>query len=388
MLSSSTKYDPSARCSATVVTAFTAMSARSSLWPLADLDDIEVIPTFFRVSSSLMEIFVATFSRTSWALSEAWRYPAAITVGWMFWSIRSSAFLSSSPAKMTAVVVPSPASSSWVFATSTSIFGAGCSMPISWGIVTPSFVMTTSPRESTSILSIPRGPRVLRTASATAFAAAMLLNWAPFPFSRRVPSFSTKICVPAGIIKRLLRRLSRAELSKDFYISMSPASGGFFSRASPRPSVKAILEGVADAIQAAVHRFKGDLGEVVGRGATGANTQRIDLVAEQAAFAYLKDRGRPYTVVSEEAGRVEGEGDWTLVLDPVDGTHNAVRGFPAYAVSIAAVPRAPRGNVERLRDVTAGLVRDLVTGHTYFAGAGKGAFLNDRPIQVRKPFAP
>src|SRR2546428_479857 len=93
MLSSSTKYDPSARCSATVVTAFTAMSARSSLWPLADLDDIEVIPTFFRVSSSLMEIFVATFSRTSWALSEAWRYPAAITVGWMFWSIRSSAFL-------------------------------------------------------------------------------------------------------------------------------------------------------------------------------------------------------------------------------------------------------------------------------------------------------
>ncbi len=57
------------------------MSAKSSLWPLADLDDIEVIPTFFRVSTSLIEIFDATFSRTSWALSEAWRYPAAITVG-------------------------------------------------------------------------------------------------------------------------------------------------------------------------------------------------------------------------------------------------------------------------------------------------------------------
>src|SRR2546428_4157258 len=141
-------------------------------------------------------------------------------------------------------------------------------------------------------------------------------------------------------------------------------------------------------MQEALHRFKGDLGEVVGRGATGANTQRIDLVAEQAAFAYLKDCGRPYTVVSEEAGRVEGEGDWTLVLDPVDGTQNAVRGSPAYGVSIAAVPRAPRGKAERLRDVMAGLVRDLVTGHTYFAEAGKGAFLNDRPIRVRKPFAP
>ena len=152
--------------------------------------------------------------------------------------------------------------------------------------------------------------------------------------------------------------------------------------------MKAVLEGVADAIQEALHRFKGDLGEVVGRGATGANTQRIDLVAEQAAFAYLKDRGRSYTVVSEEAGRVGEEGEWTLVLDPVDGTHNAVRGFPAYGVSIAAVPRAPRGTAERLRDIKAGLVRDLVTGHTYFAEAGKGAFLNDRPIRVRKPFAP
>jgi fructose-1,6-bisphosphatase/inositol monophosphatase family enzyme len=179
-----------------------------------------------------------------------------------------------------------------------------------------------------------------------------------------------------------------AELSEDFYISISNASGGFFTRASCRPAVKEILEGAADAIQAAVRGFAGDPGEVVGRGATGANTQRIDLVAEQAAFRFLKDRGLSYTVVSEEAGRVEADGEWTLVLDPVDGTHNAVRGFPAYAVSIAAVPRAPRGGIERLRDVRAGLVRDLVTGQTYYAEAGKGASLEGRPIHVRNPFAP
>ena len=169
---------------------------------------------------------------------------------------------------------------------------------------------------------------------------------------------------------------------------MSLPSGGFFTRASCRPRVRALLEGVADAVQAAVRGFAGDLGEVVGRGATGANTQRIDLVAERAAFAFLKDRGFPCTVVSEEAGRVEGEGEWTLVLDPVDGTHNAVRGFPAYAVSIAAVPRGRRGHVERLREVTAGVVRDLVTGHTYAAEAGKGASLDGRPIRVRTPFDP
>ena len=169
---------------------------------------------------------------------------------------------------------------------------------------------------------------------------------------------------------------------------MSPTSGRFFTRASCRQPVKAVLEGVADAIQAAVRGFSGDPGEVVGKGATGANTQRIDLVAERAAFGFLKDRGLPYTVVSEEAGRVEGTGEWTLILDPVDGTHNAVRGFPAFAVSIAAVPRAAWGKIERLRDVRAGLVRDLVAGHTYYAEGGKGATIDGRPIYVRNPFAP
>ena len=48
-------------------------------------------------------------------------------------------------------------------------------MSISLRIVAPSFVITTSPILSTSILSIPFGPNVDLTASATAFAAAMLL---------------------------------------------------------------------------------------------------------------------------------------------------------------------------------------------------------------------
>ncbi len=128
--------------------------------------------------------------------------------------------------------------------------------------------------------------------------------------------------------------------------------------------MKAVLSGVADAVQSAVRAFGGDVGEVVGMGATGAHTQRIDAVAEQAAFQFLESHNLPYTVLSEEAGRVEKAGEWTLVLDPVDGTHNLVRGVPAYAVSVAAVRTARAGKVERLGQVTAGLVRDLVTGHT------------------------
>ena len=151
--------------------------------------------------------------------------------------------------------------------------------------------------------------------------------------------------------------------------------------------MKAILQGLADAVQAAVRAYAGDPGEVTGMGADGTPTQRIDLVAEQTAFQFLKSRDLPYTVVSEEAGRVEGPGEWTLVLDPVDGTHNAVRGLPAYSVSVAACPTAPSGAVERLAAMEAGLVRDLVTGHTYYAERGKGATLDGRRIRARRPLA-
>ncbi len=61
--------------------------------------------------------------------------------------------------------------------------------------------MMTSPIESTNILSIPLGPSVVRTASATALAAAMLLLCAVFPRLRVVPSLSMKIgCCPDCMI--------------------------------------------------------------------------------------------------------------------------------------------------------------------------------------------
>src|SRR5579871_3475265 len=142
-------------------------------------------------------------------------------VAWMFWSMRPSARFRSSPVMMTAVVVPSPHSWSWVLATSTSILAAGCSTSISLRIVTPSFVTTTSPMESTSILSSPRGPRVDRTASAIAFAAWMLFERAPRPFSRFVPSFSTRIGVcPVSIVRsrRDSSQLSAAVI-QPFYLT-------------------------------------------------------------------------------------------------------------------------------------------------------------------------
>ena len=78
-------------------------------------------------------------------------------------------------------------------------------------------------------------------------------------------------------------------------------------------------------------------------------------------------------VLSEEtwgsAGVIKSNAIW--VIDPLDGTSNAVSGLPFYACSIA---RIVDGNVDF------GLVIDLVHDDVFFAQRGQGAFLNNEVI--------
>lgn len=144
--------------------------------------------------------------------------------------------------------------------------------------------------------------------------------------------------------------------------------------------MKELLLELADAVQQAVEGIAEDPGEVLGRGADGAPSTRIDRVAEAAVLRVLDYEGTRIDVLSEEAGFVDRGGEATLVLDPIDGTHNALRGVPAYSVSMA-IGRS------RLSDVQEGLVRDLVSGATYYAAKGQGAKLGGRPIHTH-PYDP
>lgn len=138
-----------------------------------------------------------------------------------------------------------------------------------------------------------------------------------------------------------------------------------------------LLDDLAWAVQDALNTLRGDPAEILGRGADGAPSSRLDRVAEKAVLERLKARKTKFNVLSEEAGFVDLGGDALLVLDPVDGTHNALRGVPAFSVSLAV-------GQGRLSDIEEGLVRDLVSGATYRATAGGGATLDGKPIHVRR----
>jgi fructose-1,6-bisphosphatase/inositol monophosphatase family enzyme len=136
-------------------------------------------------------------------------------------------------------------------------------------------------------------------------------------------------------------------------------------------------------ISVAVHRAVRDSqssphrADVVAMGASGTPTEELDRLAEAEIVRALDAEGVDWDLLSEEAGHVARGGDRTLVVDPIDGTHNALRSQPIFAVSLAL-------GRKDLSGVDVGLVRDLHHGTTWWAVAGGGAFRDGRPIRTRK----
>lgn len=140
----------------------------------------------------------------------------------------------------------------------------------------------------------------------------------------------------------------------------------------------AVLRGVAEAVGRVVLAAPLEgRGIVLGMGADGTDTKQVDKLAEDTALRALQESGWKPHVVSEEAGQLRGEGDWTMVMDPLDGTTNAINGLPIYCISLAL------GHKDT-DNIVYGLVRNIPTGDVYEAFKGQGASLNGRKLKVRK----
>jgi len=137
----------------------------------------------------------------------------------------------------------------------------------------------------------------------------------------------------------------------------------------------ALSRRAAEAARSAVRELPGTAGRSreLGRGEGGDTTLAIDRSAEDAVFAELEALGEPLTAISEERGRVELNGGGiaaVVVLDPIDGSLNAKRGLPPYALSLAVA------GGERVDDVHFGFVLDLTNGEEWWAAHGEGAYLD------------
>jgi myo-inositol-1(or 4)-monophosphatase len=115
---------------------------------------------------------------------------------------------------------------------------------------------------------------------------------------------------------------------------------------------------------------------IVARGAGGDDTTAIDAEAERVVVERLDRAGADFALVSEELGHRAAREDSGLVvvLDPIDGSINAKRGIPFFALSIAVAEGAT------MEDVVFGYVYDFGSGEEWTATRGVGALLNGSPI--------
>jgi myo-inositol-1(or 4)-monophosphatase len=104
----------------------------------------------------------------------------------------------------------------------------------------------------------------------------------------------------------------------------------------------------------------------------------IDLVTEidQQSEAYLLEqihtRFPRHRIVAEETGQNDGDPAHTWYIDPLDGTTNFAHRLPIFSVSIAYAQQD---------QVTLGVVYDPIRDEMFAAERGRGATLNEVPIQ-------
>ena len=102
----------------------------------------------------------------------------------------------------------------------------------------------------------------------------------------------------------------------------------------------------------------------------------VDRQAEQEIVNILSKAYPTHAFLGEEGGR-HGlpKGEFTWVIDPLDGTTNFLHGFPQFAVSIALLYR---GQIE------CGVVYDPMRGELFTAKRGGGAMLDNRRVRVTR----
>jgi len=106
---------------------------------------------------------------------------------------------------------------------------------------------------------------------------------------------------------------------------------------------------------------------------------RHRILSEEAATAPPAEPGEagvvrnPFAIPADRLAEAKREAGWVWVIDPLDGTTNYLHRYPMYAVSVAALLDG---------EPAVGVVMNGVTGETWTAVRGGGAFLDGAPIRV------
>ena len=102
---------------------------------------------------------------------------------------------------------------------------------------------------------------------------------------------------------------------------------------------------------------------------------KSDLKAEKELLDILKYYYPNYSFVTEETGTINGKGEETIVIDPIDGTTNLIHGIPMFSIVLSKIIKD---------EITDGVIFNPITNDFFWASKGVGAWCNNKRLRVSK----
>ncbi len=100
----------------------------------------------------------------------------------------------------------------------------------------------------------------------------------------------------------------------------------------------------------------------------------VDKTSEERIRNFILSVYPDHSFLGEEEGIIGNkDSEYRWIVDPLDGTKNYINGFEIFAVSVA---------LEKDGDIIAGSIYIPMLDKLYWAGKGKGAYLNGEKIKV------
>ncbi len=98
-----------------------------------------------------------------------------------------------------------------------------------------------------------------------------------------------------------------------------------------------------------------------------------DKASEKLIKEIIKSHFPDHNIVSEESHRENRGSEYTWFIDPVDGTHNFMKGIPLFGVNIALMKN---------EEIILGVMNLPALDMFLVAEKGKGCFINDKKVHV------
>ncbi len=100
-----------------------------------------------------------------------------------------------------------------------------------------------------------------------------------------------------------------------------------------------------------------------------------DIECEKLIKRIIKKKYPKHNFLGEESGREKNDSEYTWIIDPIDGTSNFSQDFAYFCVSIG---------LKRNDKIILGVIYNPTNKELFFAEKGKGAYLNNKRINVSK----